>query len=157
NKEELLNTVSSMFFVAPKLENLKSNNQTTKQSNIKGKPLVLVVEDNADNMTTVKALLGDDYIILEATDGIQGIELAKEHIPHLILMDIALPGMDGIEIFKVIRNENLLKHIPVIALTASAMLHNREEILSHGFDAYIPKPINDKLFFDTINEAIYGK
>ena len=165
NKEELLNTVSSMFFVAPKLENLKSKivnpnsliSKSINQSTFKGKPLVLVVEDNADNMTTVKALLGDDYIVLEATDGIQGIELAKEHIPHLILMDIALPGMDGIEIFKVIRNENLLKHIPVIALTASAMLHHREDILSHGFEAYIPKPINDKLFFDTINEAIYGK
>ena len=158
NKEELLNTVSSMFYTEPKNQTIKQpNNQTIKLSNIEGKPLVLVIEDNADNMTTVKALLGDDYIVLEATDGIQGIELAKEHIPHLILMDIALPGMDGIEIFKVIRNENLLKHIPVIALTASAMLHHREDILSHGFEAYIPKPINDKLFFDTINEAIYGK
>ena len=124
---------------------------------ISGKPNVLVVEDNPDNMTTVKAILGDKFTVYEAIDGKEGINLAKEHVPHLILMDIALPEIDGIEAFKTIRRDGKLEHIPVIALTASAMTSERETILSHGFDAYIAKPIDQKNFFDTINKVLYGK
>jgi CheY-like chemotaxis protein len=64
--------------------------------------------------------------------------------------------MDGIEAFNAIRNDERLKHIPVIALTASAMSKDREAILAHGFDAYIAKPIEEKSFFKTINEVLYG-
>jgi CheY-like chemotaxis protein len=72
-------------------------------------------------------------------------------------MDIALPGIDGIEAFKVIRNDPRLQHIPVIALTASAMISDRETILAHGFDSYIAKPIDEQLFFRAIHEALYGE
>jgi len=83
--------------------------------------------------------------------------MAKKHIPHLILMDIALPGVDGIKAFNEIRNVGQLAHIPVVALTASAMTTDRETILSHGFDGYIAKPIDEKVFIKTINNVLYGK
>jgi CheY-like chemotaxis protein len=124
---------------------------------IKGKPLVLVVEDNLDNMITVKAMLSDEYDVIEAHDGYEGIRLAKEHVPHLILMDIALPGISGIEAFTQLRAIDALAHIPCIALTASAMEQDRELILSHGFDAFIAKPIIAKDFYRAINEILYGK
>lgn len=121
------------------------------------KPLVLVVEDNPDNMLTVKALLGGAYTVLEAVDGKEGIVMATLHAPSLILMDIALPIMDGVKAFTAIRGTPNLQHIPIIALTASAMTQDREAILAYGFDAYIAKPIDEQLFFQTINETLYGK
>jgi signal transduction histidine kinase/DNA-binding response OmpR family regulator/CHASE3 domain sensor protein len=152
-RDELLLTVSSMVF--PKTEEtIKS--QPVKQT-IEEKPVVLVVEDNPDNMTTVKALLADNFLVIEATEGKESILLARKHSPNLILMDIALPLMDGIEAFKTIRNDSQMQYIPVIALTASAMISDRETILAHGFDAYIAKPIDEKQFFKTINEILYGK
>lgn len=153
NRNELLNSVSSMVNKETKVPELIER----KKQNIKGKPVVLVVEDNPDNMTTVKAIMADDFTVIEAVDGFEGVEMAKKHKPNLILMDIELPGMDGIKAFKTIRNDTRLQHIPVIALTASAMTTERETILAYGLDAYIAKPINEKDFFKTINEVLYGK
>jgi len=121
------------------------------------KPLVLVVEDNPDNMITVKAMLGEQYKILEAINGKEAILLAKSALPDLILMDIALPIVNGIDAFKKIRTMRSLDNTPVIALTASAMEHDRESILLHGFDAFIAKPINAKEFFSVIDEVLYGR
>ena len=108
-------------------------------------------------MLCVKALLDNHYTVLEAVDGGKGVEIARIHKPDLVLMDIALPDMDGINVFKAIRKVSGLQHIPVIALTASAMTGDRETILVHGFDAYVVKPIDEKLLFKTINEVLYGK
>jgi CheY-like chemotaxis protein len=72
-------------------------------------------------------------------------------------MDIALPGVDGIQAFKTIRKNSKLTHIPIIAITASAMTSDRETVLAHGFEAYIPKPIDEKVFFSTINKVLFGK
>lgn len=91
------------------------------------------------------------------SDGQNGVEMARRHRPHLILMDIALPGMNGIDAFKAIRSDAHLQHIPVIALTASAMTSDREIILAHGFDAYIAKPIDEKQLIKAMNEALYGE
>lgn len=151
HREELLNKVASLVFIQEK----KAPKVDIRE--IVGTPTMLIIEDNIDNMTTVKALLGNSFNILEATDGQEGIKMAKKHIPHLILMDIALPGIDGIEAFNTIRQTGKISHIPIIALTASAMTSDRETILAHGFEAYIPKPIDDKLFFKTINKVLYGK
>jgi signal transduction histidine kinase/DNA-binding response OmpR family regulator len=153
NRDELLSAVASLVFV----EKVEISQPKRTLNKIKGKPNVLVVEDNSDNMTTVKAILGENYSIFEAVDGLEGIKLAKTKKPDLILMDIALPGINGIEAFKTIRQIGELGHIPVIALTASAMTTERETILSHGFDGYIAKPIDEKDFFDTINQVLYGK
>jgi signal transduction histidine kinase/CheY-like chemotaxis protein len=149
----LQKAVSSMLF--PKTEKAKEPQRNPQP--IEGKPVVLVVEDNPDNMITVKALLTDQYTVLEAIDAHRGIELAKEHVPNVVLMDIALPDINGVEAFKAIREMPQLQHIPVIALTASAMTHDRETILSHGFDAFIAKPIIEKEFFQVISEVLYGK
>jgi len=121
------------------------------------RPVVLVVEDNPDNMITVKALLSENHTVLEAVNGYEGIKLAKEHMPDLILMDIALPDISGIEVFKAIRAIRQLEHIPIIALTASAMVQDRETILSYGFDSFVAKPIIAKEFFKEIQEVLYAK
>jgi signal transduction histidine kinase/CheY-like chemotaxis protein len=152
NRVELQHAVAAMAFP----ENAAPARPQRERQVIEGKPLLLVVEDNPDNMITVKALLGNDFAVTGAIDGTEGVALAKKMRPHLILMDIALPGMDGIEAFKIIRNDPHLQHIPVIALTASAMVSDRETVLAHGFDAYIAKPIDEQLFFKTIHEALYG-
>lgn len=152
NREELLRAVGNMVIspieVLPKPER--------KIQEFEGKPSLLVVEDNADNMVTVKAILGDNYTIFEAIDGLEAVAMAKKYLPNLILMDIALPNMDGIEAFKLIRNDVHLQHIPILALTASAMTTDREIILAYGFDSYIAKPIDEHIFFKTINETLYG-
>jgi signal transduction histidine kinase/CheY-like chemotaxis protein len=155
NRVELLNSVETLLFK----QETETNSEKTemKIQEIKGKPVVLIVEDNPDNMLTIKAILENNYIILEATDGDRGILMAKKHIPHLILMDIGLPGTDGIEAFKTIRNMGQLAHIPVIALTANAMTLDRETILAHGFNGYISKPIDETVLFNTINQVLYGK
>ncbi|MCF8347849.1 MAG: response regulator, partial [Bacteroidales bacterium] len=115
-------------------------------------PMVLVAEDNKDNMLTIKALLGNGYQFVEAENGEQAVELAIEHTPDLILMDIALPGMSGLEAFSEIRSRKNLSHIPVIAVTANAMAGDRETILSHGFDAYLSKPIDEDVFIRLVND-----
>ncbi|MFZ4724907.1 MAG: response regulator [Paludibacter sp.] len=149
NRIELLNSVANLF------EKDVEVNYVDRM--IDGKPVVLIVEDNPDNMITVKALLDNKFEVVEAIDGIQAVSQAKKFIPNLILMDIALPGVDGIQAFKTIRNNSKLTHIPIIAITASAMTSDRETVLAHGFEAYIPKPIDEQVFFSTIHKVLFGK
>ncbi|MEI7942151.1 MAG: response regulator [Candidatus Riflemargulisbacteria bacterium] len=153
NLDELLGAVANIL--TQNTEELKQPQPEFKP--IVGKPVVLIVEDNPDNMKSSKAILSDNFTVLEAVNGIEGIEMALKFKPNLILMDIALPIMDGIEAFKKIRNNPELQHIKVIALTASAMTQDRETVLAHGFDAFIPKPIDEQEFFNTINRTLYGK
>jgi CheY-like chemotaxis protein len=121
---------------------------------VSGTPEILIVEDNPDNRLTLKALLEEKYKIIEAIDGPTGLEMAKKCHPHLILMDIALPGINGIEVLKELKKDPLLKHIPVFAVSASAMKGDKENLLSYGFDAYIPKPINSNLLEKTLNQFL---
>jgi CheY-like chemotaxis protein len=153
HRNDLINAVETM--ILPETSEIRYNHP--KPLALTHKPLILIVEDNPDNMLTVKALLADNYSIIEAENGHQAVEQAQKHHPNLILMDIALPGIDGIEAFKAIRASENLKDIHIIALTASAMTSDRETILTHGFDAYIAKPIDEIIFFNTINETLYGK
>ena len=153
NRLELLGAVVAM--VEPQTPEPRQPKREIQP--IAGNPLVLIVEDNPDNMTTVKALLDGNYTLLEATNGNEAVKIAGTHKPDLILMDIALPEMDGIEAFKAIRGNAHLQHTAIVALTASAMTTDRESILAYGFDAYIAKPIDQKVFFITINEVLYGK
>ena len=150
--------VKSVTITKPEMENAEPVTQNAeRKSQSEAKKTILIVEDNKDNMITVKAVIGNKYKVLEAVNGIQGIEMAMEHKPDLILMDIALPEMDGIQAFKKIRTNPYLLHIPIVALTASAMTSDRESILSHGFDAYLAKPITESIFFETLNQIMYGK
>jgi signal transduction histidine kinase/DNA-binding response OmpR family regulator/HAMP domain-containing protein len=132
--------------------------QTVSKPVVKSKKAaILVVEDNPDNMITAKALLSETYNVIEAVDGKEAVEKAAKFKPDLILMDISLPVMDGIEAFKAIRNNPKLQHIPILALTASALISDRETILAHGFDGFLVKPIDEPRFFKTIQETLYGK
>lgn len=154
NRTHLLESVAKMTNSETIAVTVKSK---AEKKVIVGKPCVLVVEDNPDNMITVKAILGDNYTIIEAIDGFEGIAMAKKYKPDFVLMDIALPGLDGIQAFKKIREIGELAHIPIIALTASAMTSDRETVLAHGFDGYLIKPIDEKVFFKTINHVLFGK
>ncbi len=115
-----------------------------------GQPLVLVVEDDADNLRTATALLGGHYQIITAEDGQAALRQARRHQPDLILSDLAMPVMDGFAVLAAIRDDETLCDIPVIAVTASAMKGQREEILAHGFDSYISKPIDHDVLFETL-------
>jgi CheY-like chemotaxis protein len=106
------------------------------------RPTILVVEDNPDNMLTIKAVLKHKFTVLEAVDGETGLRKALSMRPDLILLDMALPGMDGLEVVHEIKKNSDVSHIPVIALTAKAMKGDREKILEAGCDDYISKPFD---------------
>jgi signal transduction histidine kinase/DNA-binding response OmpR family regulator/HAMP domain-containing protein len=153
NARELGKAITSMLF--QKKEGTERASQISKS--VRGQPMVLVVEDNADNMITIKALLKDAFKVVEAVNAKESIEMATEHDPDLILMDIALPDASGIDAFRQIRTIPRLMSTPVIALTASAMRQDREVILAYGFDGFIAKPIIEADFFRIIQEVLYGE
>jgi len=104
---------------------------------------ILYIEDNRHNRRIVRKILQSrGYNVIEAEDGITGLEMVRELKPPLILLDIGLPGMDGLEVVEHIRADEALRHIPVIALTASAMRGDRERFLEAGCDDYLSKPIH---------------
>ena len=112
---------------------------------------ILVVEDNEKNMKLFRDVLqAKGYDTLEATSGEQAVELATEHVPDLILMDVQLPGIDGIEALGRIRADEQTKAIPVVALTAQAMSGDRERFLESGFNGYISKPVDVLEFIQTV-------
>jgi two-component system, cell cycle response regulator DivK len=117
--------------------------------------LILIVEDNEKNLKLVRDVLQyKGYQTLEATTGEDGVRLAKARIPDLVLMDIQLPGMDGITALGELRADPATRAIPVMAVTASAMMHDRKKIMAAGFDAYQSKPIKVKEFIDAVREIL---
>ena len=119
-----------------------------------GQPLVLVAEDNPDNLRTARALLGENYQVITAEDGHSALQQARLHQPDLILTDLSMPVMDGFATLAAIRQDETLADIPVIAVTASAMKGNREQILARGFDGYISKPIDHNVLLQTMREFL---
>jgi CheY-like chemotaxis protein len=105
---------------------------------------VAVIEDNPDNRMLVQALLEDRYEISEYESGVEAVERLGDDVPDLILLDISLPEMDGTEVLAWIREQDALKDLPVIALTAHAMAGDREKYLAAGFNDYVTKPIVDE-------------
>jgi CheY-like chemotaxis protein len=117
-------------------------------------PKVAVVEDNPDRML-VQALLEDRYDISEYETGVEAVEGLPGDVPDVILLDISLPEMDGTEVLAWLRDQEGLKDIPVIALTAHAMAGDREKYLSIGFNEYVTKPIVDEdLLIDAIESCL---
>lgn len=108
------------------------------------KPKIAVVEDNPDNRLLVEALLEEEYEIAEYETGVQAVAGLGDDVPDLVLLDISLPEMDGTEVLRWIRQDERVKHVPVIALTAHAMAGDREKFLAAGFDDYVTKPIVDE-------------
>ena len=116
---------------------------------------ILVIEDDALNLKLVESLLQlGRYRILKALDAETGMRLLREHRPDLVLMDIRLPGMDGLHATRVIKQDPELKQIPVIALTAQAMLGDDEEAAAAGCDGYISKPIDTRRFLTTLENFL---
>ncbi len=113
---------------------------------------VLVVEDNDINMKLLHDVLEvHGYNVLQAKDGMEGWRIAREHRPDLILMDIQLPSISGLEATKRLKADETLKSIPVIAITAFAMAGDKEKFLEGGCDAYIAKPISIPNFLQTVD------
>jgi two-component system, cell cycle response regulator DivK len=106
--------------------------------------VVAVVEDNADNRLLIQALLGDLYELREYATGHHALVGFERSLPDVVLLDISLVGMDGVEVLERMRADPRMRHLPVIALTAHAMSGDRERYLAAGFDGYVAKPIYDE-------------
>ena len=118
---------------------------------------ILIVEDHEKNMKLVRDVLqAKGYATLEAVTGEDGVRLAQEHRPALVLMDIQLPGIDGFEALRRLRADPLTAAIPVIAVTASVMDSDRRHIVDAGFDGYIGKPLDLKAFLAAVAKAVAG-
>jgi two-component system, cell cycle response regulator DivK len=120
--------------------------------------LILIIEDNEKNRKLARDVLQvKGYLTIESETAEEGLKLAAEKCPALILMDIQLPGIDGITALKQLRADPQMKSIPVIAITASAMTHNRTTMLAEGFDGYQTKPISLKDFLSEVERVLRGK
>ena len=116
---------------------------------------ILIVEDNDKNMKLVRDIVQHKgHATLEARTGEEGVQLAIEGVPDLILMDIQLPDIDGIEALRRIRAQPALDAVPVIAVSASVMPDDQRQIVGSGFDAFLPKPISLKPFVATVERLL---
>jgi two-component system cell cycle response regulator DivK len=117
--------------------------------------LILIVEDNEKNRKLARDVLAHrGYRIAEAETGEDGVRLAGELRPDLVLMDIELPGMNGVDALRQLRSNPTTQDIPVMAVTASAMTHDRQKIMAAGFDAYQSKPISVRPFVEAVGEML---
>ena len=118
---------------------------------------IVVVEDNPANLTLATFLLQSaGYVVVSATDAEAGVALAKREMPDLVLMDIQLPGMDGLEATALLKADEATRAIPVIALTALAMKGDEERIIAAGCDGYIAKPLDYKEFLAKVARRLNG-
>lgn len=119
------------------------------------KGTILVIEDNLDNLDLVRFLLEEaGYSILAATDGRSGLSLAFQERPSLILLDLAIPEIDGWSLAQMLKSDEATRHIPVIALTAHTMPGDRKKALDAGCDGYLSKPLDIPSFVSTIEEHL---
>lgn len=116
---------------------------------------VMIVEDNELNMKLFNDLLESrGYTVIQTRSGVEALDLARAHMPDLILMDIQLPEVSGLVVTKWLKDDEELAHIPVVAVTAFAMKGDEERILQGGCEGYISKPISVSHFLETIAEYI---
>ena len=117
---------------------------------------LLYVEDNPANMMLIEQLIArrPDIRLITAVNGTLGVELARAALPQVILMDINLPGISGIDALKILRKDPATTHIPIVALSANAMTRDIEKGMEAGFFRYLTKPIKVKEFMDTLNTAL---
>lgn len=115
---------------------------------------ILVVDDMPDNRELFLQYLEDDYAIVEATNGREAVQMAIEHLPDLILMDLSLPEMTGWEATSILKQNESTKKIPVIALTAHAMTGDREKAIAAGCDDYLTKPVVASVLLEMVRSKI---
>ena len=119
---------------------------------------ILIIEDNEDSLELIILLLSQSgYTTITALDGEEGVALAKQEVPDLVICDIHISKLNGFEVVKILKQYPELKQIPLVAVTASAILGDRKKILASGFDAYIEKPINPVKFALQIEDALSSK
>ena len=118
------------------------------------KPTVLVIDDNNDIRQYEHTLLQDDYIVMEAVDGKEGLEIAKKEVPDLVICDVMMPVMDGLEFTEQLKTNKATSHIPVIMLTAKNLEEHRAEGYEHGADSYITKPFHSKVLLARIENLL---
>lgn len=118
------------------------------------KPTVLVIDDNNDIRQYEHTLLQDDYIVMEAVDGKEGLEIAKKEVPDLVICDVMMPVMDGLEFTEQLKTNMATSHIPVIMLTAKNLEEHRAEGYEHGADSYITKPFHSKVLLARIENLL---
>ncbi|HMH49506.1 MAG TPA: response regulator [Candidatus Acidoferrum sp.] len=117
--------------------------------------LILIVEDNENNRILVRDVLQSRGYRTEETDNAEeGLRLARASRPALILMDIQLPGMNGMDALRLLRADPATREIPAMAVTASAMTHDRQKIMAAGFDAYQTKPLNVREFVEAVRTVL---
>ena len=117
--------------------------------------VILIVEDDPKNLKLIRDLLQiRGYTTLEATDGKQGVDIARTKMPDLILMDIQMPVMDGLEATSILKADPVTKSITIVALTAFAMQGDREKCIEAGFNDYITKPLDTRTFMTKIKEYL---
>lgn len=122
------------------------------------KARILIVEDNATNLKLFRdVLLNAGFDVCAIEDGHQALEVAKEFKPHLVLLDIQLNNISGIDVLKQLKSLDILALIPIAAVTAFAMEEDRENFLAEGFDHYISKPISISLFLQEVKELLESK
>jgi CheY-like chemotaxis protein len=113
---------------------------------------IVYIEDNPQNMRLVRKILGTaGYYVTEASDGASGYEAIRREMPHLVLMDVNLPDIDGLILTQRIKSDPELAHIPIVALTANAMYGDRERCLEAGCVGYIPKPITKHMLLSAVS------
>ena len=116
---------------------------------------ILLIEDNEQNRILMRQILTrHGYDMLEAKDGLTGIEMARAHLPALILLDIQMPVMNGFMVIRELQNDVELKKIKVIAVTSFAMKGDREKALQAGFDEYVTKPIDTRTFPELVKQVL---
>lgn len=119
------------------------------------KEKILIVEDNSLNMRLIEMTLrSKGYRLLTATDGEEALDMATRNKPDLIIMDIYLPKVSGLEVIKRLRQMPAFNHVPIIAVTAHAMKGDKEKIIEAGCDAYLPKPINTRQLPEVVTEML---
>ncbi|ATV37948.1 AraC family transcriptional regulator [Prevotella intermedia] len=121
------------------------------------KPRVLVIDDNADTRAYATALLGDEYDVMEASDGSEGLKKAVREVPDVVVCDVMMSGMDGLECCKHLKSDSLTCHIPVILLTAKTLDEHRAEGYAYGADAYLTKPFNGNVLKARIKNLITNR
>jgi two-component system, cell cycle response regulator DivK len=129
--------------------------QTALMASVSARKTVLIVEDNELNMKLFHDLLeAQGYQVLQTREGLEALTLAREHRPDLILMDIQLPEISGLEVTKWLKEDDTLAHIPVVAVTTFAMKGDEERIREGGCEAYVAKPIAVAPFLETIRRLL---
>lgn len=127
------------------------------QQDVEELSTILIVDDNEDIRSYLRVLLAGQYYVIEASDGQNGLRLAKESVPDLIVSDVMMPVMDGLTFCSKIKEDVVTSHIPVILLTARSDESQRIEGYEHGADAYITKPFNDHLLLVRISNLLQAR